>query len=115
MRLASSRWADLGLVFTTKYGTAIEPRNVNRAWERLRIKAGVPEGTRLHDLRHACAPYALANGADLKSVQRQLRHARLDTTQLYLHAVDEVPRAAADAMDVAIEGLRALGAPRKDR
>ena len=108
MRRDAPRWANLGLVFTTRYGTALEPRNVNRAWERLCAKAGVPSGIRLHDLRHACASYALANGADLKSVQRQLRHARLDTTQLYLHAVDEVPRAAADAIDTAIEGLMAL-------
>lgn len=108
MKLAAPRWADLGLVFTTAYGTAIEPRRVNGAWARLCAKAGVPEGTRLHDLRHACASYALANGADIKSVQRLLRHARLETTQLYLHAVEEVPRAGADAIDTAIEGLRAL-------
>lgn len=108
MRLAAPRWADLDLVFTTKYGTAIEPRMVNTAWERLCAHAQVP-GARLHDLRHSCGSYALANGADLKSVQRQLRHARLDTTQLYLHAIDEVPRAAADAIDTAIDGLRALG------
>jgi integrase len=110
MQLAAPRWADLGLVFTTSLGTALEPRNVNRAWVRLCEKAGMPAGIRLHDLRHACASYALANGADLKSVQKLMRHARLDTTQLYLHAVDEIPRAGADAMDAAIEGLRALTA-----
>lgn len=107
MRLAAARWADLDLVFTTEHGTAIEPRAVNTMWERLGARAGVP-GARLHDLRHSCGSYALANGADLKSVQHQLRHARLDTTQLYLHAIDEVPRAAADAIDTAIDGLRAL-------
>jgi integrase len=115
VQLAAARWADLGLVFTTAHGTALEPRNVNRAWARLCEKAGVPAGIRLHDLRHACASYALANGADLKSVQRLLRHARLDTTQLYLHAVDEVPRAGADAIDTAIDGLRALAsAPERE-
>lgn len=115
MRLAAPRWADLGLIFTTAYGTAIEPRNVNRSWDRLCANAGLPPGTRLHDLRHACASYALANGADLKSVQRLLRHARLETTQLYLHAVEEVPRAGADAIDTAIEGLRALRVAPKER
>lgn len=107
MRRDAPRWADLDLVFTTRFGTALEPRNVNRAWEGLCARAGSP-GTRLHDLRHSCGSYALANGADLKSVQRLLRHARLDTTQLYLHAVEDVPRAAADAVDAAIDGFRAL-------
>lgn len=110
MRLAAPRWADLGLVFTTRFGTAIEPRNVNRAWERLCERAGTP-GIRLHDLRHACASYALAKGADSKAVQQMLRHAQLSTTELYLHAVEDVPRSAADAVDAAIDELRALGAP----
>jgi integrase len=105
-RLAAARWAELGLVFTTQVGTALSPRNVDRAWERLCEKAGVP-GVRLHDLRHACASYALANGADIKTVQQYLRHARVTTTQLYLHAIEEVPRGAADAMDDVIAGLRA--------
>lgn len=54
LRLSAPRWADLGLVFTTRFGTALEPRNVDRAWEALCVRAGVP-GVRLHDLRHACA------------------------------------------------------------
>jgi integrase len=77
---------------------------VDRAWEKLCEGAGVPS-IRLHDLRHACASYALANGADIKTVQQYLRHARVTTTQLYLHAIEEVPRGAADAMDDAIAGL----------
>jgi integrase len=107
MRLSAPMWAELGLVFTTRLGTALTPRNVDRAWERLCERAGVP-GVRLHDLRHACASYALARGADSKSVQRHLRHARLATTELYIHAVEEVPRAAADAMDDVIADLLAL-------
>lgn len=107
MRRDARRWADFGFVFTTAFGTALEPRNVNRSWTALCERAGVPE-VRLHDLRHACASYAMSKGADLKSVQQMLRHANLETTQLYLHAVRDVPRAAADAIDEAIDELRAL-------
>jgi integrase len=114
MRKDAPRWAELGLVFTTRLGTAIEPRNVNRSWEALCKRAGVP-GVRLHDLRHACGSYALAKGADSKSVQRMLRHARLETTELYLHAVEDVPRTAADAIDAAIDELTALGRPEEAR
>lgn len=111
MRRDAPRWAELDLVFTTAFGTALSPRNVDRAWEKLCAGAGVP-GIRLHDLRHACASYALANGADIKTVQQYLRHARVTTTQLYLHAIEEVPRGAADAMDDAIAGLLGTGGGR---
>lgn len=109
LRLASPRWTDNDLVFTTRFGTAIEPRNVNRAWERLCERASV-EGVRLHDLRHACASYLLAAGVSSKVVQRTLRHSRLATTELYLHALEEVPREAAEAMDGIVAALREKGA-----
>ena len=105
-RMAAPAWADLGLVFTTNLGTAIEPRNINRQWEKVRARAGISRPARLHDLRHACASYALAGGADLKTVQRMLRHARISTTQVYVHALEDVPRAGADVMDRVLEGLR---------
>jgi len=104
-RMAARAWADLDLVFTTGLGTAIEPRTMDRAWERLCARARVP-GVRLHDLRHACASYMLAAGVDFKTVQATLRHAHGSTTQMYLHALEEVPRSGADAMDTIIEGLR---------
>jgi integrase len=105
VRMSARVWADLDLVFTTGAGTALEPRGVDRAWERLCERAGVPR-VRLHDLRHACASYLLAAGVDLKTVQATLRHAHGSTTQMYLHALEEVPRAGADAMDAIITGLR---------
>jgi integrase len=104
-RMAAPVWADLDLVFTTGAGTAIEPRTVDRAWGRLCARAGVP-GVRLHDLRHACASYLLAAGVDLKTVQVTLRHAHGSTTQMYLHALEKVPRGGAEAMDAIIAGLR---------
>lgn len=109
VRLASPRWKDLDLVFTTRFGTAMEPRNVNRAWEALCRRAGVPEWVTLHDLRHALGSFLLARGVDSKNVQRTLRHSRLATTELYLHAIEEVPRKAADATDDLIAELRAVG------
>jgi integrase len=105
-RMAAPAWAGLDLVFTTGLGTAVEPRNMNRQWEKVRERAGITRPARLHDLRHACASYALAGGADLKTVQRMLRHARISTTQVYVHALEDVPRAGADVMDRVLEGLR---------
>lgn len=108
MRLASPLWADsLDLVFTTTVGTAIEPRNINRQWEKVCKAAGVRR-IRLHDLRHACGSYLAAEKVAPKVIQQTMRHSRFRTTaEIYLHALEAVPREGADAMDRVITRLRA--------
>ena len=51
-----------GLVFTTSVGTALEPRNVSRSWERVCERAGLDRHLRIHDLRHAAASFLLLQG-----------------------------------------------------
>ncbi|WP_244298517.1 hypothetical protein [Micromonospora cremea] len=51
---AGEVWSDLGLVFASTIGTAMEPRNVNRRFEHLRVAAGL-DWLHLHDLQHAFA------------------------------------------------------------
>lgn len=105
-RLAARVWVDPDLIFTTSVGTALEPRNVNRAWTSVCTRAEV-EGIRLHDLRHAAASMAFAAGADLKEVQAMLRHSRLSTTaDIYVNVFESVRRGTADRMD---EVLRTIG------
>ena len=58
-------WEDTGLVFTTQGGTPIDPRNVKRVFDKLLDDAELPH-MRLHDLRHGCASWLLAEGVDLK-------------------------------------------------
>jgi integrase len=97
-RLAAKVWADPDLIFTTSIGTALEPRNVNRSWSALCERVGVK--VRLHDLRHAAASLAFAEGASIKEVQAMLRHTRQGTTaDIYVNVFESVRQGTADRMD----------------
>jgi integrase len=84
----------LGLVFTTKNGTPLAPRNVNRSFETLCRRANV-RSIRLHDLRHSCATLLFAIGVEAATVQRILRHSSISvTTGTYVDVIEQVQRAA---------------------
>ncbi len=56
--------------------------NINRAWKRIRDKAGVHDAT-IHDLRRTFVIRALRSGADANVVKKLARHSSLDTTMSY--------------------------------
>ena len=51
--MRSRDWPKTGLVFTTRTGHAIEPRNINRSFDARCAKAGVRR-IRVHDTRRTC-------------------------------------------------------------
>lgn len=97
--LAGERWKDTGLVFTTAFGTAIDPTNLSTAFARL-LKAHDLPHRRLHDLRHSCATFLLSQGVPAQVVQKILGHANVSTTLgVYSHVLHGMEEAAAVAMD----------------
>jgi site-specific recombinase XerD len=79
--------------------------HISRSWFRQQIwepalaNAGLGFHVRVHDLRHAHASWLLAGGADLQSVKDRMGHARLTTTEQYLHSLPHADAAAIAALD----------------
>ena len=88
---------------TTLTGGPIEPRNLNHAFTRAILNAGLRR-IRVHDTRHTCATLLRSHGVDLTVIQRILRHTQLSTTaDIYVHIDDDDQRAALDTIAHALE------------
>lgn len=63
------------------FGRPVTPTTVDVAFKKARETIeGLPEGFRVHDLRHYFASLLIASGLDVKVVQTRLRHASAKTT-----------------------------------
>ncbi|MGC5032234.1 tyrosine-type recombinase/integrase [Micromonospora sp. DT229] len=92
-------WQDHGLVFPSEVGTPIEPRNLNRHFAALRVKAGCPD-VRLHDLRHTVVSLLMELGVAPHVVQAIARHADVKLTlKVYSHANLDAMRQALGKLD----------------
>jgi integrase len=97
--LAGGRWQETALIFTTKHGTPLEPRNVVRTFKRILWKAGLPN-QRFYDLRHTCASLLLAQGVHPRVVMEILWHSQISLTMnTYSHVIPQLQRDAAERMD----------------
>ncbi|WP_444949299.1 tyrosine-type recombinase/integrase [Micromonospora ureilytica] len=76
---AGKRYRDTGYVFTRPDGQPYHPSSFTQRFSLLTKRSELPP-IRLHDLRHGAASLAHSAGADLKSIQDQLGHSRIDTT-----------------------------------
>jgi integrase/recombinase XerD len=72
-------------LFLSARGGGLGTRGVRMRIDRLVRRAGLPERTTPHTLRHSFASHMLEGGADLRVVQELLGHASLGTTQVYTH------------------------------
>lgn len=83
-----------GLVFTTPRGEPLHEADLAKHLKRDLLAAGLPVVT-LHALRHSCASWLLATGADIKTISRMLGHSTPAITQeLYLHVGTDLIRHA---------------------
>jgi integrase len=82
-------WVETGLVFTTKHGTPIDPRNFNRSFDRCIVAARVPRIT-VHGTRKTCATLLAALDVHPRVAMRILRHSKINVTmEIYTEAPSE--------------------------
>jgi integrase len=96
---AGDSWIETGLVFTTRHGTPVEPRNFDRSFDRRIAMADVPRITR-HSTRKTCGSLLAALDVHPRVAMQVLRHSRSAIT---MEIYTEVPSAATR------EALRKLG------
>jgi integrase len=87
-------WKDTGLVFTTRFGTPIEPRNFNRSFDRRIAEAELRRIT-VHGTRGTCATLLAALDVHPRVAMRILRHSQIKVTmEIYTEATDDATRDA---------------------
>lgn len=83
-------YQDLNLVVALPNGRPCEDRIINKEFNLLKKKAGLPNVV-FHSLRHSSTTYKLKlNHGDLKATQGDTGHAEIDMiTKVYAHILDE--------------------------
>ena len=67
----------------------LDESGINKFLGRARKQAGILKQIGSHTLRHSFATHLLQSGADIRTVQQQLGHADVKTTEIYTHVLKQ--------------------------
>lgn len=102
LRLAAGpEWQDAGgLVLTQPEGSTLAHTTVRQAFKAALHRAGLPKGTRIHDLRHTHATLLLLAGVNVHVVSQRLGHSAPSITlNRYGHLLPGLQSQGAEAID----------------
>ena len=86
------------LVIPSSHGTPMNPRNINRVFDNLIIKAKLKK-IRFHDLRHTHATFSLSIGQNVKIVSERLGHTTTRMTlDTYSHLLPSMQKDSVDQL-----------------
>jgi integrase/recombinase XerD len=80
-------------------GEHLTPKAIYHACKGAARRAGIQKNVGPHTLRHSFATHLVESGADLRTVQLLLGHARLEQTMIYLHLSQRHIRACPNPLD----------------
>lgn len=90
------------VLISNTWKAVAKPSAFNSAWSKAVAKAGLPQGTRFHDLRHFYASALIAAGVNPKAIQHRMGHASItETFDTYGHLFpdhEELGRGAIDLL-----------------
>jgi integrase len=99
------RWppGEHGVLITNRLGQPVQRNSFGDRWRLAVREAGLPAGTRFHDLRHFYASTLIAAGAHPKVVQERLGHATMaETMDTYSHLFPAAADTGRGALDAAL-------------
>ncbi len=98
-RLISTQdWNSNHMLFTTQKGEFIATRYIYTWFSKFLKRHNIPH-IKFHALRHTAATVLLASGTNIKTVSSRLGHSNLSTTNIYVHALMDADKAAADTLE----------------
>lgn len=89
---------DKQYIFHSGDGTMFYPTTPTNKWGKFLVKIGL-DHLKLHGLRHTAGMLLRESGADLKTIQEQLRHTKIQSTEGYTHKSNNISRAAIDRLE----------------
>ena len=106
--------SETDFVFTSAQGEMLRYSNFyRRRFKPAVSRAGLPEGTRFHDLRHSCAALLIAEGAHPKAIMDWLGHSSIQVTLgTYGHLFPNLEASLVDALDEVYRSAQPIQAAR---
>lgn len=94
-----SQWLGGNWVFTQWNGEMMNPMTPTKQFSKFLSRNGLKH-RKFHSLRHTSATLLLYAGVNIKQVQGRLGHGDIETTNKYLHLIEEADVEAVNKLDI---------------